>query len=63
MHGFDLAFFTLRIEQSIRAIEYQLNQVQVLGLLELNDKRILPSEKGFDLLNNLQAIFFDTTKL
>ncbi|BBB22323.1 oxygen-independent coproporphyrinogen III oxidase [Abyssogena phaseoliformis symbiont OG214] len=56
-HGFDLALFTLRTGQSIQAIECQLNKAQALGLLELNDRRIQPSEKGFDFLNDLQAIF------
>lgn len=56
-HGFDLTLFALRTGQSIQTIKHQLNKAQALGLLELNDKRIQPSEKGFDFLNDLQAIF------
>ncbi len=33
-----------------------------MGLLELNDS-IQPSEKDFDFLNDLQAIFYDTISL
>ncbi len=55
--GFDFTLFTLRTGQSIQTIEYQLNKAQVLGLLELSDEYIQPSEKGFDFLNDLQAIF------
>jgi hypothetical protein len=35
----------------------KLNKAQALGLLELNDKHIQPSEKGFNFLNDLQIIF------
>jgi hypothetical protein len=34
------------------AIQQQLNKAQALGLLELNDKHIQPSEKGFNFLND-----------
>jgi oxygen-independent coproporphyrinogen-3 oxidase len=55
--GFESDLFTQRTGQSIPTIQQQLNKAQALGLLELNDKRIQPSEKGFNFLNDLQVIF------
>jgi len=55
--GFNPALFTQRTGQSIQTIQPQLSKAQALGLLILSDKRIQPSEKGFNFLNDLQAIF------
>jgi oxygen-independent coproporphyrinogen-3 oxidase len=55
--GFESDLFTQRTGQSMPAIQQQLNKAQALGLLELNDKHIQPSEKGFNFLNDLQIIF------
>jgi hypothetical protein len=49
--------FTQRTGQSMPAIQQQLNKAQALGLLELNDKHIQPSEKGFNFLKT--DIFID----
>ncbi len=55
--GFSLNLFEKRTRQSIETMRNQLNKAHSLGLLELNDKRICPSKRGFDLLNDLQIIF------
>ncbi len=56
-HGFDLRLFELRTRQPIQVIECQLNKAKALGLFELDGKLAKPSKKGFNFLNDLQAIF------
>ncbi|SFV86378.1 Radical SAM family enzyme, similar to coproporphyrinogen III oxidase, oxygen-independent, clustered with nucleoside-triphosphatase RdgB [hydrothermal vent metagenome] len=55
--GFNSDLFIQRTGQSIQTIQQKLDKAQALGLLELNDKYIQPSEKGFNFLNDLQVIF------
>ncbi|MDC9714250.1 MAG: YggW family oxidoreductase, partial [Gammaproteobacteria bacterium] len=55
--GFSSSLFEKRTGQSIETMREQLNKAHSLGLLELNNQRISPSKRGFELLNDLQVIF------
>ncbi len=55
--GFEPNLFVQRTGQPIQVIEQQLKKAQKIGLLELTDKCIQPTKKGFDFLNDLQTIF------
>ncbi len=51
--GFDLDLFERRTGQSVKALESRLHQVQDLGLLVKDGKHMMPSEKGYNFLNEL----------
>ncbi len=55
--GFDSDLFESRTGQSIKTIETYLAKAQALDLLIMKGKSIKPSEKGYNFLNDLQAIF------
>ncbi len=55
--GFDSDLFESRTGQSIKTIETHLAKAQALDLLIMKGKNIKPSEKGYNFLNDLQAIF------
>ncbi len=56
-NGFEIDLFNLRTGQSINSIDEKLKQAQSLGLVEFDKVRVLPSKKGYNFLNDLQALF------
>ena len=55
--GFDLAWFADRTGLPLPAIESALQQAQQQAWLERDLQRIKPTERGFDFLSDLQALF------
>ncbi|MBC8493196.1 MAG: radical SAM family heme chaperone HemW [Candidatus Thioglobus sp.] len=55
--GFDFDLFESQTGQSIKKIEAHLAKAQALDLLIMKEKNARPSEKGYNFLNDLQAIF------
>jgi oxygen-independent coproporphyrinogen-3 oxidase len=55
--GIDLAWFADRTGLPLSAIEPALQQAQQQGWLEPDLRRIKPTERGFDFLSDLQALF------
>ena len=55
--GFELARFGERTGLPQSAIEKALARASERGLIERDFQRVWPSERGFDLLNDLQALF------
>ena len=55
--GFALQQFTQRTGQSISSITAALEQAERQGLLWRDLVRVVPTEKGYDFLNDLQALF------
>ena len=55
--GFELARFCERTGLGLSDIEHGLEAAEAKGLLERDCKRARPSERGFDFLNDLQALF------
>ena len=58
--GFDLTLFTERTGMPLSALQAGLEQAQAQGLLSVADKHVQPSVRGFDFLNDLQALFLPT---
>ena len=55
--GFALALFTERTGLPLTAIQAGLAQAEARGLIERDAARVRPTEKGFDFLSDLQALF------
>ena len=55
--GFDKSLFTSRTGGSIPSIHDKLNQAKDLELLKQRGSKLYPTQKGFDFLNDLQALF------
>jgi oxygen-independent coproporphyrinogen-3 oxidase len=55
--GFQPQLFLERTGLPLSAIESGLQEAQAKGLLERDLTRIKPSVRGFDFLNDLQALF------
>jgi putative oxygen-independent coproporphyrinogen III oxidase len=55
--GFTLAQFTERTGLALSAIEQPLQEAQRQGLIERDLLRVRPTERGFDFLSDLQALF------
>ena len=55
--GFELARFAERTGLALGAIEKPLALAQQRGLIERDLKRVWPTERGFDLLNDVQQLF------
>jgi putative oxygen-independent coproporphyrinogen III oxidase len=56
-HGFGLREFTERTGLPITAITSALDEAQAKGLIERDFARVLPTQRGFDFLSDLQALF------
>ena len=56
-NGFKADLFMTRTGQPIDCISDKLNRAQLMGLLEIETNAIVPTKKGFDFLNDLQAFF------
>ena len=57
VEGFEPARFCERTGQSIGAIDDALRQAEQRGLIERDGSRWRPTVRGFDFLNDLQALF------
>jgi oxygen-independent coproporphyrinogen-3 oxidase len=55
--GFELGQFTERTGLPLSAIQKALEQAESRGLIERDGARIQPTERGFDFLSELQALF------
>jgi putative oxygen-independent coproporphyrinogen III oxidase len=55
--GFDLAMFSERTGLALTAIQRPLDAAEAKGLLQRDLHRAWPTERGFDFLNDLQALF------
>ena len=56
-HGFGLRDFTERTGLAFTAIEVALQEAEQKGLIERDFARVRPTERGFDFLSDLQALF------
>jgi putative oxygen-independent coproporphyrinogen III oxidase len=56
-HGFGLRDFTERTGLAITAIAAGLQEAERKGLIERDFARVRPTERGFDFLSDLQALF------
>jgi len=55
--GFELQWFTDRTGLPLSAIASALEKAQSLGLIERDFQKVRPTERGFDMLSDLQALF------
>jgi oxygen-independent coproporphyrinogen-3 oxidase len=55
--GFDLQLFAERTGLALSAVAPALEQAEQRGLLERDLSRVRPSLRGYDFLNDLQALF------
>jgi oxygen-independent coproporphyrinogen-3 oxidase len=56
-HGFGLRDFTERTGLATSSIEASLLEAERKGLIERDFARVRPTERGFDFLSDLQALF------
>ena len=56
-HGFSLADFTERTGLPVTAIQAALVEAEAKGLVTRDFQRVVPTERGFDFLSDLQALF------
>ena len=56
-HGFSLADFTDRTGLPVTAIQSALAEAEKKGLITRDFQRVVPTERGFDFLSDLQALF------
>jgi len=56
-HGFALRDFTERTGLGVNAIEAGLREAEAKGLVERDFARVRPTQRGFDFLSDLQALF------
>ena len=59
--GFELARFSERTGLSLGAIASALAEAERRGLIERDFQRVWPTERGFDLLSDLQSLFLPTS--
>jgi len=57
--GFELALFRERTGLPLSAIEPGLAQAEAKGLIRRDWARVVPTERGFDFLSDLQGLFLD----
>jgi oxygen-independent coproporphyrinogen-3 oxidase len=56
-HGFSLADFTDRTGLPVTAIQAPLAQAEARGWVTRDFQRVVPTERGFDFLSDVQALF------
>ncbi len=56
-HGFSLADFTERTGLPVTAIQAALAEAEAKGLVTRDFQRVVPTERGFDFLSDLQSLF------
>lgn len=59
--GFDLSLFAERTGMPLSAVLAAINKAQAQGLLLKEGEYVKPSARGFDFLNDMQALFLPTT--
>ena len=55
--GFSAKLFESRTGQNFQTIGKQINNAKNLGLIDIMNDRIVPTEKGFNFVNDLQEMF------
>jgi oxygen-independent coproporphyrinogen-3 oxidase len=60
-HGFSLADFTDRTGLPVTAIQAALTEAEAKGLITRDFQRVVPTERGFDFLSDLQSLFLSET--
>jgi putative oxygen-independent coproporphyrinogen III oxidase len=60
-HGFSLTDFAQRTGLPLNAIEKALSIAQEKGLVTRDFSRVIPTERGFDFLSDLQELFLPKT--
>jgi putative oxygen-independent coproporphyrinogen III oxidase len=58
--GFELAQFTERTGLPLSAIQKALSEAEAKGLVTRDFQRMMPTERGFDFLSDLQEMFLPT---
>jgi oxygen-independent coproporphyrinogen-3 oxidase len=58
--GFSLADFTERTGLAVTAIQAALAEAEAKGLVTRDFQRVVPTERGFDFLSDLQTLFLPT---
>jgi putative oxygen-independent coproporphyrinogen III oxidase len=58
--GFELAQFTERTGLPLSAIQKALSAAEAKGLVTRDFQRVMPTERGFDFLSDLQEMFLPT---
>jgi coproporphyrinogen III oxidase-like Fe-S oxidoreductase len=61
--GFELKWFAERTGLPLNAIAVALDKAQSLGLIERDLQKVRPTERGFDMLSDLQALFLPNESL
>lgn len=61
-HGFSLADFTDRTGLPVTAIQSALAEAEEKGLITRDFQRVVPTERGFDFLSDLQELFLPEDK-
>jgi oxygen-independent coproporphyrinogen-3 oxidase len=56
-HGFSLTDFTERTGLPITAIQTALAEAETKGFITRDFQRVVPTERGFDFLSDLQSLF------
>ena len=59
--GFDLADYVDRTGQAVTSVQKALQEAEKMGLIGRDLHRVWPTEKGFDFLSDLQALFLSET--
>jgi oxygen-independent coproporphyrinogen-3 oxidase len=59
--GFDLADYVDRTGQAMTSVQKALQEAENMGLIGRDLHRVWPTEKGFDFLSDLQALFLSET--
>jgi len=59
--GFSLAHYTERTGLPLSSIDKALDEAQRKGMIERDLARVWPTTRGFDFLNDLQALFLAET--
>ena len=59
--GFDLADYVDRTGQAMTSVQKALQEAEKMGLIDRDLHRVWPTEKGFDFLSDLQALFLSET--
>ena len=60
--GFELPLFAERTGMPLSALQAGLQQAQTQGLLTVDGTHVQPSTRGFDFLNDLQALFLPAAR-
>ena len=60
--GFDAGLFAERTGMPLSALQAGLQQAQTQGLLTVDGTHVQPSVRGFDFLNDLQALFLPAAR-